>query len=57
MHTLYVIHILGIVNVAYYTFAFVVFDRAIIQTGYCYVNLLLVGLSSFFVHWFYSKAY
>ena len=57
MHTFIVIHIMGITNIMYFAVIFIFFDTPVVQTGYCYWNLTMVGFTSFFVHFLYSRAY
>lgn len=57
MHTLFVIHIMGITNILWFGIAYFVLDTPKVETGSCYWYLIMVAASSFLVHWFYSRAY
>ena len=57
MNTHFVIHLMGITNILWFGIAYFMIDTPAVHTPYCYWNLVMVGISSFFVHWFYSKAF
>jgi len=57
MDTLFVIHFMGMVNAVFFGVGYAVFDFPKPQSLPCYISLFFVGLFSWAVHYFYSKAY
>jgi drug/metabolite transporter (DMT)-like permease len=55
--TMFVIHYMSIVNSLFFGSALAVLEPSLPRSSNCYIALLLVGLASWFTHFFYSRAY
>ena len=57
LDTHFIIHYMGIINVFCFSLPFILLEIPRIESLPCYFSLFMVGLFSFAVHLYYSKAY
>lgn len=53
----FIIHYMGLVNLLCFSVAFMALERPKIYSTQCYASLFLLGVFSYFTHFYYSKAY